>query len=152
MQRTSTFSLPVGVFLFAMIVLVKKYKIHFVCRGNIYRSRLAEAIVLNLRNPKVVVSSSGISIEDNPGITIAPYAAYAAGHYKVDDVLVRNKTQTSNSELRSADIIVFLSEDVYEDAKKLYHLNSDKCVIWNVQDMGERLEYKQLLPNRLEDQ
>src|SRR5688500_20184407 len=98
MQRTSTFSLPVGVFLFAMIVLVKKYKIHFVCRGNIYRSRLAEAIVLNLRNPIVVVSSCGMSIEDNPRITITPYAAYAAGHYKLDDVIVRKNTHKTNSD------------------------------------------------------
>jgi protein-tyrosine-phosphatase len=49
--------------------------IHFICTGNIYRSRIAEAYCASKAVPGVLVLSSGINTVLNRGIPIAPYAA-----------------------------------------------------------------------------
>ena len=49
--------------------------IHFICTGNIYRSRLAEAYCASKGVPGLSVSSSGIGTKLNRGIPIASYAA-----------------------------------------------------------------------------
>jgi protein-tyrosine-phosphatase len=49
--------------------------IHFICTGNIYRSRLAETYCASKGVPGLFVSSSGIGTKLNRGIPIASYAA-----------------------------------------------------------------------------
>ncbi len=119
---------------------MNKYKIHFVCRGNVYRSRLAEACAKAIKNERIIATSSGISaLVDNPGIQLSSYAKFAASKANFVYKLSRHKVQTTNNLLAAADIVVFMNQDIYRDAQLHFVLNPASCLVWDIDDMGERL-------------
>lgn len=113
--------------------------IHFICRGNAFRSIIAEAYMNSLELPGVTVSSSGTcaskhkeSNAKNFPKTLALLQKngikhYAKNHY-ADDL---------NQELvDKSDIVVCLNEIAYKEAKDLIKL-PEKTYVWNVTDIGE---------------
>jgi 8-oxo-dGTP pyrophosphatase MutT (NUDIX family) len=115
------------------------YKIHFVCRGNTYRSRLAEAFVRELRNPHVHASSSGIEAS-NYNLYPLDYVPRPTGairkRFHLDEYFSPERTSTSNELLEAADLIVFMSPDIASDATHRFTFNPDKAVTWQVADVG----------------
>lgn len=112
-------------------------RIHFICRGNVYRSRLAEAYAKSLlsANTDIEISSSGIRASQN-----------FFGDAKIDTVkaleadnltkyLAPSWQQTTQELIDSVDILVFMSPTVYGDAAKSYKLPKDKCIIWHIKDV-----------------
>jgi protein-tyrosine-phosphatase len=51
--------------------------IHFICTGNMYRSRLAEAYCVSRGAPGLNVVSSGTGTHLNSVLSIAPHAAFS---------------------------------------------------------------------------
>lgn len=113
---------------------MEKINIHFVCRGNIYRSRLAEAYVKSFQNPKWNISSSGINPEWCEKVHTSPWTEMLATHNHINQWLSDTNKRTSQSDLDNSDLIVFMSEDVYRDAKESYTFNKDKSLVWHVKD------------------
>jgi len=52
----------------------KKIKIHFVCRGNVYRSVLAEGYLKSKKIKNLEVTSSGINVLERKGEIVYPWA------------------------------------------------------------------------------
>lgn len=113
---------------------MEKIKIHFVCRGNIYRSRLAEAYLKSFQNPKWVISSSGIDAEKQKTIHTSPWAEATAIQNGIAQWLTGTNTKTVQADLDDSDLIVFMSDDVYRDVQKTYTFNEDKSLVWHVKD------------------
>ncbi len=111
--------------------------IHFICRGNVYRSRLAEAYAKSLlpANCNIEISSSGIqaSLNLSGDVDVDTVKALEADNLKKH--LVPSWQQTTQKLIDSIDVLVFMSETVYEDAAKLYKLPKDRCVIWHIKDI-----------------
>jgi protein-tyrosine-phosphatase/8-oxo-dGTP pyrophosphatase MutT (NUDIX family) len=118
---------------------MNKINIHFVCRGGIYRSRLAEAYLRSLDQKEIWnISSSGICAEKhNLHLTISPRTVRIAANENLSKYLTQVKTQTSNQVLDGRDLIIFMSKDVFRDAKRSYNFNDKICLVWNVKDVGD---------------
>jgi protein-tyrosine-phosphatase len=78
---------------------MKKINIHFVCRGNIYRSRLAEAYLKSFQNAAWGVSSSGIGATKHAKVHISPWTEMLAVKNDIKDWLSETNIQTSQEVL-----------------------------------------------------
>lgn len=120
-----------------MVKTEKPYNVHFVCRGNTFRSRLAAAYFDTLVDGRFYVTSSGINAHhSNSGIqTIEPYTKATAKLYHLRHGLAKHKTQTTDRLLEDADIIIFLNKDVYNDALNDFTFDVRKTLVWHVPDI-----------------
>lgn len=115
---------------------MKKLKIHFVCRANIYRSRLAEAYFKKLTGDKYIVSSSGIERWRNPLRFKDKWATMLAKKHNL--VLSEKSRQSSSHLFAEQDLLIFARQDVYDGACHKYHFDKKKAIIWDIRD---RLDY-----------
>lgn len=115
---------------------MKKLKIHFVCRANIYRSRLAEAYFKKLTGDKYIVSSSGIERWRNPLKFKDKWATMLAKKHNL--VLSEKSRQSSSHLFAEQDLLIFARQDVYDGACHKYHFDKKKAIIWDIRD---RLDY-----------
>lgn len=108
-------------------------KILFVCRGNIFRSRLAEAYFNKLRPGQDIVSSCGVEASRFGPNYVGESALKLAKKYHLD--LSPSPIQATQTSLDAADLIVFVKNDVYQEAKNLFNINESKVIVWDVYDM-----------------
>lgn len=130
-----------------MVKTDKPYHIHFVCRGNIFRSRMAAAYFHNLIDAaQYRVDSSGIDANKSASgvVTIEPYTQAVAEQFDLHHGIRKHKVQTTNKLLDEADVIIFLNKDVYEDALKAYQFDVRKALVWHVADIDDRLKQELL--------
>lgn len=111
-----------------------KTNIHFICRGNIYRSRLAEAYAKSVLGDTYHITSSGLKGDLYPGGYISNWAKILSKKYNLDQFLSKGARQTTNQLLKSGNLLIFMSDDVYQEAKLQYEFDQQKCIIWNVKD------------------
>lgn len=115
----------------------KPYRIHFVCRGNTYRSRLAAAYMATLLPENYVVSSSGIGTYRAAIKTSEKYTQAVARRHGLTFGIHTAKTQTTDDLLADADIVVFMRKDVYDEALGRFHVDPRKSLIWQVPDLSD---------------
>jgi protein-tyrosine-phosphatase len=109
--------------------------IHFVCRGNIYRSRLAEAYAKSLtQDEDVEVSSSGIEADLALSSDVNPYTRDLLVAESNDRHLKPSWTQSTQEHIDTADVVVFMSPTVYEGANKFLEIPVDKARVWHIPD------------------
>lgn len=113
------------------------FHIHFICRGNVYRSRLAEAYAKSLLTPvsNVKISSSGIEASLNLNGNVDPAAAKALEAENIKKNLASSWRQTTQQILDKADLLVFMSETVYKDALKQFDIQKDRSIVWHIEDI-----------------
>jgi protein-tyrosine-phosphatase/8-oxo-dGTP pyrophosphatase MutT (NUDIX family) len=117
----------------------KPFQIHFVCRGNIYRSRLAAAYMATLLDGRFAVSSSGVEAAQGPIKTISPYARATAKVHQLAHQISAHNTQTTNKLLTAADVIIFMNKDVYDDALRMFIFDIRKALVWGVEDIEPKV-------------
>jgi protein-tyrosine-phosphatase len=111
-------------------------RIHFVCTGNIYRSRLAEAYCNSREVPGIQVFSSGIRAGLEEDVPISPYAAevltkcglqrYAAAHWQ----------RTSAELVRESDLLVFMESEHHRFCEKWIETMRQRIEVWGIEDVG----------------
>ena len=113
--------------------------IQFICRGNVFRSIIAETYLRSLALPNVTVRSSGIvaardreqnrssfpevmALLERQGIR-----QYAKGHYG---------DNTTQALLDECDVTVFLNEIAQKEATEYFSV-PNTAIVWAVSDFGE---------------
>jgi protein-tyrosine-phosphatase/8-oxo-dGTP pyrophosphatase MutT (NUDIX family) len=121
----------------------KPYQIHFVCRGNTYRSRLAAAYMATLLGDRYVVSSSGVGTQRTKIRTSEGYTKAIAKRHHLTHGITTAKTQTTDALLAAADVIVFMNKDVYNEALRKFQFDTRKALVWHIPDISTtvRAEY-----------
>lgn len=112
--------------------------IHFVCKGNTYRSRLAEAYFNSVDTPNLECISSGVeahAIEDPP---IEWYSMKIIQNNNLVLGMSRDSKKTSKEMIENADFTVFMEKEIYEFCKNMLGFNSDLYQIWNIEDLHTR--------------
>lgn len=113
-----------------------KLKIHFVCSGNLFRSRLAEAY-LKSKVPNISVSSSG---------TKASLQNKGPVFWGTQRILLRQNlipymkntwSDTSKSDLKNADLVIFFGQKNYDLCREKFDFNSDHLV-WEIPDFDDK--------------
>lgn len=115
----------------------KPFAIHFVCTGNIYRSRLAEAYLNAKELPHLVASSSGIHAELRENGPISWYAMRILTHNQLIPFMSMTSQRTSTTLLTQADLVVFMRPLHYQYAHRTLHIELSRSRVWDIPDLHE---------------
>ncbi len=115
----------------------KPYTVHFVCRGNSFRSRLAAAYFAALVDGQFRITSSGIAAAQGKVKTAEAYTKAIAHKYDLHHGISNHTVQTTGKMLADADVVILLNKDVYEDALKEFDIDIRKTLVWHVADVSE---------------
>jgi protein-tyrosine-phosphatase len=113
--------------------------VHFICRGNIFRSRLAAAYAQSLASGHsgIVFRSSGIEAAENPFGPISPYTESLASKHQLEPFMAPAWVQTTQYLLDTSDVNVFMNDDIYDDARERFTIPQDTAEIWHIPDIRE---------------
>ena len=113
--------------------------IHFICRGNAFRSIIAEAYLnsLQLKSLKAVSSGTAAAVDKTGN---------RAAYTETIELLAKNGIrefaksgygdQLTPVRLTGADVVVCMNQRVYDECQQLVSLPTSTR-IWSVADMGE---------------
>jgi protein-tyrosine-phosphatase len=111
-------------------------RIHFVCTGNIYRSRLAEAYCNSRRLPGIHVFSSGIRAGLEGDIPISPYAADLLTQYGLNRYAAAHWQRTSEELVRASDVLVFMEPEHQRFCDEWIEAMRQRIEVWGIEDVG----------------
>jgi protein-tyrosine-phosphatase len=119
--------------------------IHFICRGNTHRSRLAEAYAgaATAHCVDVAVMSSGIQADRDLNGPVVPFVKRTLENDNLLQFTGETWTQTTQALIDRSDVLVFMSDDVYEDAAERFRIpvqNSQRWQIADVEGVHEQIE------------
>lgn len=112
-------------------------KIHFVCTGNTFRSRLAEAYLRSKSVRGLEVSSSGIKAHENENGPIAWYGAWLIKRYGLVPHLTHTWTKTAPQHLKNADLVIFMDKKYHHHSKRDLGFTGTRYQIWNIPDLND---------------
>jgi protein-tyrosine-phosphatase len=110
--------------------------IHFVCTGNIYRSRLAEAYCASKRIPGLHVSSSGIAAGRDGNALISPYAAEALARCDLSAYAAERWQRTTASLVQGSDVVVFMESEHERFCEGRVEPTRQRIEVWGIEDIG----------------
>ena len=113
--------------------------VHFICRGNAFRSIIAEAYLNSLGVADVTVLSSGTVADAHRARNLPHYEqtlALLARHGLRDFAKPGYGDQLTQQRLAHADIPVCMNQRVYDDGRQLVTFPAS-VRIWSVADVGE---------------
>jgi protein-tyrosine-phosphatase len=111
-------------------------KVHFVCTGNKFRSRLAEAYLNSKTIDGVEVSSSGIeAIKDLNG-PITWYAQRIIQKNRLVPFESMSWTQTTKEILEKKDWVIFVQQSHYDQCVQRFEFGGKNFEIWDIEDLN----------------
>ncbi len=108
--------------------------IHFVCEGNTFRSRLAEAYLNSKQIPNLKVISSGTIADINQ---CGPITWYAQRIIQQNHLVPFEKPtwqKTTESLLGEGDLTIFMHQNIYDYCVEQFGFNSKNFQVWDIQD------------------
>jgi protein-tyrosine-phosphatase len=111
-------------------------RIHFICTGNIYRSRLAEAYCTYRCSPGIHVFSSGIAAGKNGDALISPYAAEVLNQFDLGPFASAKWQRTTEELVRASDVLVFMESEHRRFCKDWIEPARQRVEVWEVEDIG----------------
>jgi len=115
-------------------------RIHFICRGNTFRSRLAAALFNSLMPAdEWAAISSGVNATDNLQGDTAPRTIELLAKHQLTEFDPGHWTQTTQALIDESDLNIYLSPDVVAEARRTLDIESRPHRFWNVTDIWQRL-------------
>jgi protein-tyrosine-phosphatase len=111
-------------------------RIHFICTGNIYRSRLAEAYCLSRCDSGTYVFSSGIAAGLDGDAPITPYAAYLLNKYSLKSYAAAHWQPTTATLVQASDVLVFMETEHHRFCQDWIEPARQRIEVWGVEDLG----------------
>jgi protein-tyrosine-phosphatase len=113
--------------------------IHFICRGNSFRSIIAEAYLNSLKFKNLKAMSSGTAAAVERAGNLAAYTE-TLGLLAKNGIREFAKAgygdQLTQSRLEGADVVICMNQRVYDECQQLVTLPASTR-IWSVADIGE---------------
>lgn len=113
--------------------------IHFICRGNSFRSIIAEAYLNSLRFKNLEAVSSGTAAAVDGAGNLAAYTetlGLLAKNGIREFAKVAYGDQLTQLRLEGADVVICMNQRVYDECQQLVTLPASTR-IWSVADIGE---------------
>jgi len=112
-------------------------RVHFICTGNIYRSRLTEAYLRSKNLPHVTVSSSGTMANTQYKGPIVWTALRLLYRNNLLQYMSDKWTQTTSDQLDKADIVVFIGKNNFEYCQQRFPIPKN-YEVWDLPDFDDR--------------
>jgi protein-tyrosine-phosphatase len=113
--------------------------VHFICRGNAFRSIIAEAYLNSLKFESLKAISSGTAAAVGRARNLAAYTE-TLGLLAKNGIREFAKTgygdQLTPLRLAEADVVICMNQRVYDECQQLVSLPASTR-IWSVADIGE---------------
>jgi protein-tyrosine-phosphatase len=109
-------------------------KIHFVCTGNTFRSRLAEAYLNSKKIPGLIVSSSGVEANKDINGPINWYTGRIIEHEGLTGFEKDTWTQTTHEILEGQDLVIFMQQWHFDQSVARFGFTGKNYEIWDIQD------------------
>ncbi len=113
-------------------------RIHFICRGNVLRSLIAETYLRSLQLPNITTTSSGTNVDLSStsereffANTIALLKAHGIAKYAKNTSHQLTKERTADQ-----DVTVFMNQRVINEADAIVQL-PENTLNWGIVDIGE---------------
>jgi len=116
--------------------------VHFVCSGNTYRSRLAEAYFNSKKIPGWKAISSGIHADRDLHGPISWYTLTLCREHGLEKFLSPGWRQTCKEDLEKSDRIVCMEEKHKDYVVELLEKTVVAIEIWGIEDMPSSLDEK----------
>jgi protein-tyrosine-phosphatase len=113
--------------------------IHYICRGNAFRSIIADAYTKSLGIPGLEVISSGTAASDYREDNIPTYArvcALLASHELKEFTKDHYADDLTQQRIDRSDVVVCLNEIVLTEAASKWKLPK-QTYVWDIADIGE---------------
>ena len=111
--------------------------IHFVCRGNTYRSRLAETYLNSKGLPDIKAISSGIEADNNFSGSITWYVQRIIQKNHLQNFAKPMWQETTKKLLNNTDFTVFMQKDIYNYCSSNLGFNNKNFEVWEINDLTE---------------
>jgi protein-tyrosine-phosphatase len=111
-------------------------RIHFICTGNIYRSRLAEAYSNSKCGSGINVFSSGIGAGLNGSLPISPYAADILARFALTSYAAPHWQRTTEALVRASDVLVFMETEHRQYCENWIEPARQAVEVWGIEDVG----------------
>ncbi|MBI3633333.1 MAG: hypothetical protein HY226_03525 [Candidatus Vogelbacteria bacterium] len=111
--------------------------IHFVCTGNLYRSRLAEAYLRSKNIPGLYISSSGVLAADNTSGPVSWYTIRLLKYFGIVKDVAMVWTQTTRELLEQPDLIIFMEPFHLETSKDKFGYEGQNFEVWHIKDIDQ---------------
>lgn len=112
-------------------------KIHFVCTGNTFRSRLAEAYLKSKKIENLEVSSSGTEASRNLNGPICNYTIDILRKNNIAQCASKYWTMTTKNILEQQDLIVFIRKIHYDHCVNKLHASVNNYILWDIPDLSD---------------
>lgn len=109
--------------------------VHFVCTGNIYRSRMAEAYFNSLNLSGVTSISSGIYADSHDSGPISWYSMKIIYDKYLVKGMSRDHKTTTIGLLKKSDFVVFMEDMHFNHCKDVLGYVPEFYQIWNISDL-----------------
>ena len=114
-------------------------KIEFVCTGNTFRSRMAEAYLKSKKIQDLIITSSGIEANKNLNGSICDYTISVLNNHNIINFVSSNWKLTEKIDLENQDIVIFMDENHKEFCFNKLACNILNFEIWNIADIPDDL-------------
>jgi len=111
-------------------------RIHFICTGNVYRSRLAEAWCVSRQIPGMEVSSSGIAAGRESPDPISPWAAAELDRHGLASFAAKHWQKTTQALVEANDVVVFMESEHHHFCREWVEPARQRIEIWEIEDIG----------------
>jgi protein-tyrosine-phosphatase len=121
-------------------------RVHFICTGNAYRSRLAEAYFNSKQIAGFIATSSGIRA-DYWRPSNGPISIYTKELLEKENILkytTEDVTQTTLARLEKQEFIVFMNQVHFEFCVNELGYEPSRYEIWDIKDVNEILTEAEL--------
>lgn len=109
--------------------------VHFVCTGNIYRSRMAEAYFNHLKIPGLKATSSGIYADSHDSGPVSWYSLRILYNNWFVDGMSRDHKTTTVEMLEQSDFVVFMEDMHLNHCKDVLGYTPKFSQVWNIPDL-----------------
>ena len=115
-------------------------KIQFVCTGNTFRSRIAEAYLKSKQISDLEVTSSGIEAKKNLNGTVCEYTVSVLEKAGLKAFLGKKWHETTKTELENQDLVIFMEKKQANFCLKQLKCHLDRYEIWEIRDINSKKE------------
>ena len=122
--------------------------IHFVCTGNIYRSRLAEAYCVSKGVPGIHVTSSGIAAGRDGNVAISPWAVAVLNRYGLASYAAPGWQRSTAALVKASDVLVFMESEHEGFCAEWIEPGRHRVEVWAIEDIGP-MEFSKI-PEKVE--
>lgn len=112
--------------------------VHFICRGNVLRSLVAETYLksLKLENVNVISSGTNVNWDDPQEREYFGNTLIVLGRHDIKPFAKHQPEQLTQERIENHDIVVFMNQRVVDEAEKIIKLPID-VLNWGIVDIGE---------------